>query len=128
MARGRRLQAALLVFLTVAKNFFLLPFSLLFFVLSSFICLGLLSVLGFGFLLSGLFLFSPLSCVISLLSLSSGLSFFSARLPLRSSLFIENKTEQVCLLLVHLQSRNGWSAIGAFGGGGGEERERRDGF
>ena len=36
--------------------------------------------------------------------------------------------EQVCLLLVRLQSHNGWSAIKAFGGGGGEERERREGF
>ena len=92
---------------------------LFFFVLSGFICLGLLSVLGFGFLPSGLFLFS-------LLSLSSGL-FFSFLLRY-FSLFIEHKTEQVRLSLVRLQSRNGWSAIDAFGGGGGEERERRDGF
>ena len=36
------------------------------------------------------------------------------------------KMEQVCLLLMRLQSRNGWSAIDAFGGGGGEEK--REGF
>ena len=34
--------------------------------------------------------------------------------------------EQVYLLLMRLQSRNGWSAIDAFGGGGDEEK--REGF
>ena len=71
-----------------------------------------LSVQVSVFCLFGSFPPLPLSLVRSLSS------------PLRYiSLFIENKTEQVRLLLVRLQSRNGWSAIDVFGGGGGEEKE-----
>ena len=65
-------------------------------------------------------------CVISpLLSLSCLLSPILPPLSLSFGLPIyrKKKTEQVCLLLVRLQSRNGWSAIDAFGCGGGEERE-----
>ena len=65
-----------------------------------------------------------LSFVISLLPLSSG-----PPLSFGLSPFIGERKEQVCLLLVRLQSRNGWSASDPFGGlkvwgfGGGEERE-----
>ena len=52
-----------------------------------------------------------LSCVISLLTLSSG-----SLLSFGLSPFIGEKTKQVCLLLVRLQSRNGWSASDPFGG------------
>ena len=125
MAHGRWLRAALLLFLTVAKNFFLLPFPLFF----SF-SLALSVSLGFSFRFQFpsfwfVYVLPSLSCVISLY-LYLRVFFFS--LLRYFSLFIENKTEQVRLLLVRLQSRNGWSAIDAFGGGGGEERERRDGF
>ena len=130
MARGRRLRAALLLFLTVAKNFFLLP-SPSFFSFSVAVC----SRVGFGFLVSVSF-FSVCFCsslsfvpYVSSPSLfgSSSFSFFFS-LPLRSSLFIDNKTEQVCLLLVRLQSRNGWSAIGASSVAVGAKRERGSTF
>ena len=93
VARGRRLRAALLL-LTVAKNFFLLPYPSFFFVLSGCLLLVWFWFLGFGFLPSGLLLFS----LISLASgLSSSLSQFFSFLPPLSVLFfflfIENKTE-----------------------------------
>ena len=49
-------------------------------------------------------------------------SFFQSFLSPSVFPFIE-KNGAGKLLLVRLQSRNGWSAIDAFGGGGGEERE-----
>ena len=104
-----------------------IPFS---FPLSRWFSLSLVSSLsppfGFFFLFSvsfflafGLFLFSLLLHALFLFSLYP-------RVPLSFglSLFIRKKKEPACLLLVRLQSRNGWSAIDAFcGGGGGEERE-----
>ena len=128
MARGRWLRAALLLFLTVAKNFFLLPSPSFFFFCSQWLSvLGLVLVFWFRFPSSRFVsVLLSLSCLISLLPLSSGL--LSPLLLHYFSLFIEQKTEQVRLLLVRLQSRNGWSAIDAFGGGGGQERERRDVF
>ena len=69
VARGRWLRAVLRLFERRRVQLLLFPFSSVWLPLcfGGFICLGLLSVLGFGFLPSGLLLFS-------LLSLSSGLS------------------------------------------------------
>ena len=61
-------------------------------------------------------------CVISPLLSLFYLLFFQSFLSPSVFPFIE-KNGAGKLLLVRLQSRNGWSAIDAFSGGGGEERE-----
>ena len=101
-----------------------------FLLFSVFLSSSVVSFYGFGFFVFSVCFCSPTffrSFFLFSLYPRVSLLFFPARLPLRSSLFIDNKTEQVCLLLVRLQSRNGWSSIEAFGGGWGEERERREG-
>ena len=126
VARERWLRAVLRLFERQRVQLLLFPFSSiwlpLFFggflplstdLLTFFVC----SVLSLLFL----------SLVRFLSSLSLFPSVFSPSGPPSFSLWVlsiyRKKSEQVCLLLVRLQSRNGWSAIDAFDGGGGEERE-----
>ena len=73
VARGWRLRAALLLFLTV-KNLFLLPSPSFFFSFSVAVCSGLVLVFWFRFPSSRFVsVLLSLSCLISLLPLSSGL-------------------------------------------------------
>ena len=103
VARGWRLRAALLL-LTVAKNFFLLPYPSFFFVLSGCLFLVWFWFLGFGFLPSGLLLFSLLSLASGLSSSLSQFFFFSFSSP--SVLFF--------LLIYRKQNGAGMTFVRAF--------------
>ena len=102
VACGRRLRAALLL-LTVAKNFFLLPYPSFFFVLSGCLFLVWFWFLGFGFLPSGLLLFS-------LLSLASGLSSSLSRF----FLFFGSPSILFFLLIYRKQNGAGTTFVRAF--------------
>ena len=120
VARGRRLRTALLLFLTVAKNFFLLPFPLFF----SF------SVYQSRFAFCFRFRFPSFWFVFVLPSLSIfGSFFFSLFSPSPSSVFSiyrqQNGAGMPFVSAPSITQRlvGHW---GEFDGGGGEERERRD--
>ena len=115
VAHGRRAQAAVLLLNRRKKDFFLFPSSFFVFGISLFSFLSL--CFRFSFLLFSVysFLFS-LSLVRSLSSPLSLSCVISPPFSPRVLSIYRKKTEQVCLLLVRLQSRNGWSASDPFDG------------
>ena len=110
---GRPLTVSLLFFVLFPPPSLLCPF-LLRFLLS----LSSGSLLPSLFFSSFLFVFGFLFFCFWFIpsSFPSLLFVLSSPSLLRSSPFIGGKTKQVCLLLVRLQSRNGWSASDPFGG------------
>ena len=86
------------------------------------LCFWFLSSLYFHNTSSRFKLPSPFSLKINSLPPPPFLLFLLFPVSPRVLSIYREKMEQVCLLLMRLQSRNGWSAIDAFGGGGGEEK------